>query len=169
MGFSWKIAKILNPLEQFLQKVGVGRVSGPPSCQNFTIVALEMWAEVGQNHKNMEFLRGRPARRQKSVSERPKMVHLSPSLTLHLVTLKVSPLKGEKTILEHSSTTMQTFMPFGVTIAEISRDIEKKYRHTWPVRSGSKTITYLESSITISLYTNEHFDICATKSLFVGL
>jgi len=53
------------------------------------------------------------------------MVHLSPSLTLHLVTLKVSPLKGEKTILGHSSTTMQTFMPFGVIVAEISRDIEK--------------------------------------------
>jgi len=71
----------------------------------------------------MDFFMGRPARRQKSVSERPKMVQQSPSLTPHLVTLKASLLTWEKTVLGHSSTTMQTFMQFGVTVAEISRAI----------------------------------------------
>jgi len=46
-----------NPLERFFNKIRRGRGS-PRSAtwrQNFTVVALEMWAEIRQNRQNVDF------------------------------------------------------------------------------------------------------------------
>jgi len=62
-------------------------------------------------------------KRQKSVSDRPKMVHTKPFLTPHLETPIAT--KGKKLVLGHSSTVVQTFMLIGGTVAEIYGAIQK--------------------------------------------
>jgi len=58
---------------------------------------------------------------QKSVSERPKLVHSKPFLTPHLETpRKISPPKGENLCQGQSRTIVQNFTLIGGTLPEIS-------------------------------------------------